>query len=147
MHHAGVGLVACHGRGAVVQNDKNNVVLVKNGVGKPGHAAVEERGIADKGHHGLARSAGKTAASRNRRTHAHQKISGTQGRQQTKGVTADVAGIEGIIAKHLPGGIVNGAVRATGTEVRRAAGQLKINTAHGLGRAGCVEPRRNAAHD
>ena len=147
LHHTGVGLVACHGRCAVVQNDKNNVVLVENGVGKAGHAGMEERGIADKGHHGLARSAGKAAARRNRRPHAHQKVRTAQGRQQTKGVTADVAGIEGIVAKNLPGGIVNGAVRTTGAKVRRAARQLKIDTAHGFGRAGRIEPRRNAAHD
>ena len=54
LHHAGVRLMACHGRGAVVEHDDEQIHLVENRVGKSGHAGMEERGVADETDHGLA---------------------------------------------------------------------------------------------
>ena len=46
---ARVGLMAGHGRGAVVQNDEGEIVVVKNSVDQTGDAGVEKSGITDKG--------------------------------------------------------------------------------------------------
>ena len=47
---AGIRLVACHGRGAVVENDQREIMVVEHGIHESGDARVKECGIPDKGY-------------------------------------------------------------------------------------------------
>ena len=145
LQHAGVGLMAGHGGGAVVEDDHQDVVLVEHGVGQAGHAGMEEGGVADEGHHRLAGGPGKAAAGGHGGAHADQEVGHAQGRQHAQGIAADVAGIAGVVTEGVADGIIDGAVRAAGTKVRRTHGQLADHGRGGLDRAGAVQIIGHAA--
>ena len=48
-----MGLVAGHGRGAVVQDDQQKIVALVHGVDQSREPGMEKSGVADKGHHHL----------------------------------------------------------------------------------------------
>ena len=115
--------MAGHGGRAVVEDHQQHVVLVEHGVGKAGHAGVEKRGVADEPDHRTIGNHGEPAAGGYGRSHAEQEVSGAQGRDHAERITADVAGIDGFVTENLADGIVHGAVRAAGAEIRRTTGQ------------------------
>ena len=88
--HAGMRLAAGHGRGVVVQDHEQQVVVVEHGVDHAGDAGMEEGGVADEGHHRLARAAREAAARADAGTHVEQEVGHGQGRQDAERVAADV---------------------------------------------------------
>ena len=137
-----MGLVAGHGGGAVVQDDQGEVVVVVHGVDQAGQSRVEKGGIADKGNDFLVRGLGKTAGGADGRSHADEKISHGQRRQESQGVAADVRGIDRFEAL---GGlfhrVVGGPMGAAGAQVGRTLGDFRHIGKVGGPAVGIEQPR------
>ncbi len=101
--HARIWLVARHGRGSVVQNDKQQIVAIVNRICKAGDARMKNVESPMKPTTILPDALAKPLPELAEEPMQTRKIRAFQQRwQKAKRVTANVAGIQGRIAKSLP---------------------------------------------
>ena len=123
---SGVVLAAGHGGDAVVENNHGCRRIVVDHVHQAVDAGVEEGGIADHGHHLLSFLLGNhlyhPGGVADGGAHADTGFHGGQGRQETEGITADIAGNIGL---EVVEGIEDTPVGTAGTHVGRPAGKSR----------------------
>ena len=100
--HARIWLVARHGRGSVVQNDKQQIVAIVNRICKAGDARMKNVESPMKPTTILPDALAKPLPELAEEPMQTRKIRAFQRWQKAKRVTANVAGIQGRIAKSLP---------------------------------------------
>ena len=94
---SGVGLVAGHGGGAVVQDDHDYLVVVEQRVHQRGHSGMEERGVPDERYGGLVRGSGETSGGTGASSHADDEVGGLEWRGHSEGVASDVGAVDDVL--------------------------------------------------